>query len=688
MSYSLKSPTLHCEFNRETGALVSVTAAKTGWKILDRPHLGLSFQLMVPLSEELRHNNVLGEKQKLDSVVESKDSLTFHWKGVESERGGKHPINVTIRVAVEGKQIVYYPSIDNKSEYTVEAVHVPYLGDVRPPADAQWLKSFHLVYANAAEGNLWPTFDFWQGYFGTNNPTQYGPRTPVNPYYLMRSQNQGLYVGAKKISYDMVAWAVELKPGYSSSITGEVPKTDEIAGKPVHMPFAAVHMPYVMPGESRDLTPIALEAFQGSWQNGVEIYKKWRDTVLEPAVPPAWARDPHSWLQLHINSPEDELRMRFTELPKVAEECKQHGVKIIQLVGWNDGGQDQGNPSHAPDPRLGTFEELKAAIAKCHEIGVKIMLFTKFTWADRATARFREELVNLAATDPYGDYYLYPGYQYFTPAQWLDINTKRLIPMCFHSERFMEICEEEFMKVVNLGAAGMLYDESQHHGTSWLCFHPDHGHRYGAHVYEKDNDLIRRFRKLPGVTDDFFIAGEASYDWQFETYQLAYLRSSSKTHFPIGRFMQPKAQYMTAIIGFNDRNMVNQCLMFNYIISHEPYNFKGSLNDYPETVAYARKMDDLRTTYRKWFWDGEFRHALDAECAHKNGKAHPTYSVFKAKDGTLGVVVCNYEDEEVSVKVKADNGQAFTKYALVDDAVLHNVGEYIEVPARSAVVVM
>ena len=32
---------------------------------------------------------------------------------------------------------------------------------------------------------------------------------------------------------------------------------------------------------------------------------------------------------------------------------------------------------------------------------------------------------------------------------------------------------------------------------------------------------------------------------------------------------------MTAVTGFNDRNMVNQCLMYRYIISYEPYNFKG-----------------------------------------------------------------------------------------------------------------
>ena len=106
-----------------------------------------------------------------------------------------------------------------------------------------------------------------------------------------------------------------------------------------------------------------------------DIYKTWRNTWIKQAQPPAWASEPHAWQQIHINSPEDELRAALPRPAQVAEECARHGVKAIQLVGWNDGGQDQGNPSHDPDPRLGTLDELKEAIAECQALGVKIILF-------------------------------------------------------------------------------------------------------------------------------------------------------------------------------------------------------------------------------------------------------------------------------------------------------------------------
>ena len=37
-------------------------------------------------------------------------------------------------------------------------------------------------------------------------------------------------------------------------------------------------------------------------------------------------------------------------------------------------------------------------------MGVKIILFAKFTWADRATEWFRQDLIRLAIKDPYGDF--------------------------------------------------------------------------------------------------------------------------------------------------------------------------------------------------------------------------------------------------------------------------------------------
>lgn len=688
----LNAGSLVLDFDESTGALVDLVAAETNWKILKREALGLSWRLLVPVGDELRNNPVYGEKQSAPAVEKGEDYIRFTWDGIVSERAGTLDIRLTVTVRAEGRQAVWYTEIENRSPYIVESVYSPYLGDVTRPDGAQWMKGLLYDYETVQEWNMWPVFDQHEGCHSVDYPTQYGKNSPCSsapgcPFFLIRSEEQGLYAGVKDTRGELIAWNNELRPGYDSAIDSRVPLTDTIADKPVHIRFAPVHMPFIQPGDTFALTPVALEAFTGGWQKGVDIYKAWQQTWTNEAVPPAWARDVHSWLQLHINSPEDELRLRFTELPKVAEECAKYGVKAIQLVGWNDGGQDQGNPSHSFDPRLGTFDELKQAIADCQEMGVKIILFAKFTWADRALEWFRTELIDCAIKDPYGDYYHYMGYEYQTPAQLLDINTKRLIPMCFRSDKYLEVARREFQKLVDLNCDGMLYDECQHHSPALVCFDTTHNHRYGWPVYQDDREFIYMLQKAPGLREDFLIAGEACYDWEMEAYMLAYFRSWSKTHIPLGRYTRPRANFMTAITGFNDRNMINQCLMYRYIISYEPYNFKGWLHDYPDTVAYGSKMDALRREYREFLWDGEFKDTVGADVRQLSGAAHHPYARFEAEDGRSALVIANYEDMEVCVTARLNSGTP-SRYRTVDDDAWKPAAGGIVIPARSAVLVL
>jgi hypothetical protein len=730
----LQNDTLRLTFDRATGALIGLTAVQTGWEILSRPHLGLSFRLLVPLTSddpadvafaarmgraygERRNNPVFGEKQTLTALELAPDgkTATFTWDGITSEVGGPLAIKVVLTVTLSERQAIFAMTVENRSRHVIENVYCPYLGDVQHPADAAWFKTFSYSYATAQEWPLWPTYNNMRGYFGVDYPTQiasWGPASgaPMSPFILLRGEKQGLYAGITTPSPELVAWGTELRPGYGSSIDHRVPESQSVSGKDVATRFAAIHVPYIQPGETRTLTPIALEAYQGGWQHGTDIYKAWRDTWMKHAPQPAWARAPHAWLQLHINSPEDELRIPFRELPAVAEQCARHGIRAIQLVGWNDGGQDQGNPSHDPDPRLGTFAELREAIGTCHALGVKIVLFAKFTWSDRATKRFREDLHRLAIKDPYGDYYLHQGYQYQTATQLLDINTKRLIPMCFLSEAYLRVCDEEFRKTVELGAAGILFDECLHHSPALLCFDPNHGHRAGAPVYANDRKLIQNFSRISQPANpDFLFAGEACYDWEMEAYHLSYHRSENKQHVPLSRYLLPDGLFMTAVTGFDDRNMVNQCLLYRYVISYEPYNFKGMPEDYPLTLSYGKQMDALRTELREYFWDGEFRHEVGATVLARSGdrpeqgqgaggqgaeaRPHHPYAVFiSRKTGKAGVVVANYDEREtVTVTIQDLTGLrdlSGLRYRLVDDPAWRSAADGIVLPPMSAAVVV
>lgn len=694
-NFSLENTNLRLTFSGENGSLIQATAVKTVWEILSRPHLGLSFRLLVPLPER-RNNQVYGEKQQHVSIQIGEDgkSAVFSWDGLESEYGGFLDIKLQLTVKMTEDKAIFSARVENHSPYTVENVYYPYLGDVQPPDRSEEFYRFLPAYGRGDKRSLWPKFENQCPYHGADYPTQIegwhpASGTPMVPFTLLQGEYQGLYAGIYQPSPEFITWSAELRPGYSNSINARVPEELYIGGKEVSTRFAAIHIPYILPGETRSLPPVALQAYEGGWQAGADIYKAWRSSWMKTPEIPEWAAQPHAWQQLHINSPEDELRIKYKDLPKVGETCAKHGVKAIQLVGWNDGGQDQGNPSHDTDDRLGTYEELKDAIAKMQAMGVKVVLFTKYTWADIATDWYRKDLFRLSVKDPYGDFYWYPGYRYQTATQLLDINTKRFAPMCFLAEEYLEICNKEFQKTLDLGADGILFDECTHHGSALLCFDESHGHRYGAPVYANDRKLIQNFSALLPGDKEFLFAGEACYDWEFETYHLSYFRSEDVNHIPLSRYLVPDMPIMTAVTGFNDRNMINQCLMYRYIISYEPYNFKGSLDDYPLTMEYGTKMDALRTELREYFWDGEFRHEVGAAVLLQDGTKHHPYSVFlNRKTGKLGLVVCNYSyTETIEISAQCENGQEFQQWRLLEEDTWHTVQEGMQIPPCSAAVI-
>jgi len=98
---------------------------------------------------------------------------------------------------------------------------------------------------------------------------------------------------------------------------------------------------------------------------------------------------------------------------------------------------------------------------------------------------------------------------------------------------------------------------------------------------------------------------------------------------------------VVAIIGHDDRIIINLCLKYNYIMSYEPRNFKGKLSEYPNTMEYGRKVDNLRKKYSDYLWDGEFTDIVGATVME--GKTnYDDYAVFiNPKNGKKAVVLVN-----------------------------------------------
>ncbi len=696
----LEDAIIRAVFDTKTGALIDFQYKPTGWKVQKRAELGQSFRAYAAWKDRL-FNPVSGLSCRLcrATIDASSRQINLEWDQLRTSRGLELAVSLYTKVRLEDGRLTFSGSLRNASEATITTLSWPVLGDLVPPDSADVLNRENLDYGTMKRTPLWPRTGNERGYYGTNYPMQIegkGSMLPGIPgayhfperFVLLSARRQGLYVGVHDTSArQMVCFQSELRPGYLDSFHALSPDLSNLGETPVHLTFESVHYPMAAPGEMIELSDIVVEPYIGDWHGGVDIYRRWRTSWYRQAASPAWVHEVHSWQQIQIGSTEDDLRTLFNDLPERARQLADHGVTALQLVGWNQGGQDRGNPSHDPDARLGTSEDLKLAISKIEALGVRVILFNKFVWAD-VTRPDYSSFLDSAAVDPYGMPYYHPGYEYQTPVQWMSINNRRFMVACLHDPTWISLCQREFEKSLELGASGILYDEAFHHYAATHCFSEKHHHRIPATLASGDLTLGQTFQELLRQRDraNFLLSAEAPFDLQHQHYALSYFRIF-EGHIPAERFADPFYPIMVAVTGFDDREMINRALLYRYIISYEPYNFKGDLDDFPLTIEYGKKVDALRALYSDYLWNGIFRDSIGAKIVFAPG-APIDYSVFLHAEPEQCAVVLINDDRSAAHEVTLEGDQPHSlSCASPESPELQPCGPRVTVPARSALVV-
>ncbi len=681
----LEDDALLVAFNRQSGALTRFTRKKTGWAIERRPELAMSFRLLAPLPKQ-RANYVFGEKQSASRVEKISDrEVQIEWTNLKSEHGGVLPITLRATVTLDKGELTFNAELKNDSELDVETIDYPYFGDLSPATRETRMTTEHMWYGNLDSDEIYPHFGNEKGYWGVNWPTK-SIESKQSLFTLIQAPAEGLYVGMHDATVPyLMEWTFEQHPGVINSTDSLVPQQDTIDGFPVHLEFRTCHFVFTHPGSSSKLAPVVMRTYDGDWHAGLDVYKQWRATWYKQPHIASWALDIHSWLQLQIDGAEQDYSIKYRELPKYIDECAANGVTAIQLVGWEIGGQDGGDPCLDTDPGLGTWEELHQAIQYARSKGVKMVLFGKPIWADMTREWTKKVLYKYACNDPYQIPYETGGYSYTTPTQLAGINNRRRYITDIQCQDYRDIATKEFEKTVALGAAGWLFDEVCHHGPVDYSFNTDHGYRAPSYIYAADMPMAKQFREVADKTDpDFIFAGEGPQDWLLQYYPVSYFRIGMGSR-AVCRYIDSQAPLVIAVTGWDDREKINLLLLQRYVISYEPFNFHGHLTDFPQTLAYGKKIDALRRRYREYLWDAEFRDTLGAKVT---GDGQVLHSVFVAKNGKRAVVVVNPDGKKaLTVQVDLPNAGKLM-VATPEDQESRPVSESLEVPARSAAVVM
>jgi hypothetical protein len=314
-----------------------------------------------------------------------------------------------------------------------------------------------------------------------------------------------------------------------------------------------------------------------------------------------------------------------------------------------------------------------------------MILFAKLNWADKTTAWDTNELYKYACVDPDGKRYEQGGYSYYTPTQLAGLNNHRRDVMDFQDPAYRDVATKEFEKLLALGSEGWLWDEVCHHASVMYNYAPGHGYTPPGYIYGGDLPLGAQLRAAADkVSPDFLFSGEGPEDWLMQYFPCSYFRINADS-VPVCRYIDSQAPLMVAVTGFDDREILNLILMDRYIISYEPYNFKGFLTDYPLTLDYGKKIDALRRKYKEYLWDADFRDTLGADVTADGSVRH---TVFVTKAGKRAVVVVNMEfSKPITAKVDLPQpGSLVVATPEKPDAV--RTDGTLTIPARSAAVVM
>jgi hypothetical protein len=640
--------------DRHTGCIDKLESKDGAWKLR-----GAGMRLHVPAPEHRFH--YLTERHAAKPVIESDTNhATITWTGFESDRMGKLDIEVKESVQLAGGGVHFSYQIRNGSPAVIESYTYPRLAGLKPPAGDKRMSQAAWSYSGMGSDSLWPTFGNQVGYYGYDTPAQLRHLGTDIQFCLVLSDTRGLYLGYHDPGQKQtVQVCFFLSPAYVDSFNSSTIASGKVADSAIGID--PNHLCFVQPGASQSSEALVLEPFSSDWHGGADIYKAWRGSWAKAPKMPPWVKDVHSWQQIQINSSEDRLSFPYKDLVKVAQACQRWGVKAVQLTGWQMGGQDRDFPLHDIDPRLGTAQEFKDAIAASRKMGVEIVLFNKYAWADVTAPAYAKEFRKFAIEDPYGDPYLFNGYNYDTPTQISGINARHGAGMCQASPAWRKRALEEFRKSVDLGASGILFDECQWH-ISPYCFSRTHGHGVPGAVFSGDVPLIEGFREIIDP-EQFVFAGESPYDLELQTYDMSYFRIN-RGFVPFARYLKPFAPMSVAVTGDNDRQMINACLLYRFSMSYEPRDFHGELDEIPASMTYGRAVDDLRRRYREWLWEAEFRDTLGARVT-AGGTPLDTYTVFQRQDGRRAVVFANMSDtDRVVCEVTLDHaGTADLKWA-------------------------
>ena len=440
---------LRIEIDPGNGAITRILDKQGQIQLVPVDGLAENFRLVLR-GPGATHRTILGRNQKLSSVSKAGGVLDLAWKQpLADTNGGKHNLQVRMKIRLAGESLEFRVFVDNETEHKVAQVSYPMIGG---------LAGFGTEHANGETFLMLPT----------SSPSikkvamPFGDTHHIYPGRMCMSFSSVYNTKAGRAMYfashDTVARLKYYRFFEQSSHTG----------KDV---FACIeHMPFTPAGEGFEGSPIVLRFHDGNSDNAGPIYRDWFTKTFG-------LMDPlHNWIRRHsfvqdtmFILPEGTLSYTFKDIPRWAKDARDHGVTAVLVSGWHRGGHDNGYPHYEPDPRLGTYEDLKRGLDACHKMGVRVYFFVNYQPVMVESEWYKRELSHYVAMRENGSLAVGPvGWGMGTLRARMG-HPKKMTWADPSFPEYRDVLVRQFLKLVEAGADGLHVDKML---SSQMNFNP------------------------------------------------------------------------------------------------------------------------------------------------------------------------------------------------------------------------
>jgi Domain of unknown function (DUF6259) len=658
---TVETPDATLKVSEQTCDLIGLHWKEPDIEVIGEPRLGENFRILVP-QDGYQANYFNSRDQKVSRIDVNADGVECTYDALHNDRESL-PIKVSYRIRVVNHQALFSIDVENPTDRKLAEVMYGIIGGQKGIGDRLDTESM-IPGANVNAGvKLFSRFN-GGGYGGGNLGIRYDAAAFTYPGNMSMGwidvynpkAGVGYYYADQDPDSRLSVLDVELRPfSKSASVEDSWPSESEAQGEPVGITVGWVDFPYAGKGTFK-AGPVALEGHTGDWHAASKIYRAWFDQYFPIARPADWLRKENAWQSIILSNSEDVVVHRFNELPRLAADAKKYGITTFEILGWDMGGIDRGYPQYRPNPRLGTPEEFKKALAEMRAMGVHPLIFANIQVADTATPIYKSTLHQYDVEGLWApDLHLF-GWGEGTIGARVGFTRSNMTDVSPAHAEFRKFLIDQYLQLVRDGAEGFQFDKAI--GMSALDFNktlpvsPDKSLVEG--VTKTYQELIPAAR---AINPDFSLASENWYDRDLPYIDVSYMRMGAiDMSWPVLRYTFP--EWTATIFGESpgDFGPMNNGMRYGLVWDLAPRHYNDSVDE-PLTrplAAYVEELIRIRKEFEDLLFFGRFNDTMGAKV---EGGAEIRYSVFEpAESGGKGraVVIVNFGDAVENAKLQLD----------------------------------